>query len=211
MITIFGLLYTAIVSIGAYLHSVNESAENEKNKKLYKHSNGLTYIDTKGRSRLLSNNEIVFYTNDKNGDYVLADSCGNIYRNFSEEKRTQECCELKKTASKNRETTYCCDNNNHSKDWECKGKRFKDFETGDVYIIRCINNKYYYMNMSDGLIVRKTDWQLKQDEKMKNVKSYFLNELDIESFNKKQKEVDAQNKRMLYRDFEYNSFCDNYK
>lgn len=208
MIIIFGLLYTVIVSIGAMFHSIDENIENEKNKKRYKNSNGLTYIDTKGRSRLLSNDEIVFYTNDKNADYILEDANGNVYKNFSEEKRMKDYFERKKMALENRETTYCHDDNNHCKDWECKGKRFKDFETGEIYIIRCINYKYYYMNISNGMIVRKTDWQIKQDEKMKNVKSY-LKDLDIQDFNEKQRDV--KNKQMLYRNFEYNSFCDIYK
>ena len=204
---IFGIIYTIIVSIGAFFHSINKSIDNEKNKTIYKHPNGMTYIDTKGRSRLLSNDELVFYTYDRNGNYVLEDVSGHIYRNFSEEKRSQELNERKEKAMSNKETTYCIDDDNHRKDWVCKGKRFKDFKTGEIYVIRYIKYKYYYINISNGMIVRKTDWQIKQDKK--NIKKYLNDYLDIETFNKKQKNI--QNKQMLFRDFEYNSSCDYYK
>lgn len=168
----------------------------------------MTYIDTKGRSRLLSNDELVFYTH-KNGDSVLENAEGYVYRNFSEEKRTNDLYNKKTDASKNKETTYCIDDDNHKKDWMCKGKRFKDFKTGDIYVIRYINYKYYYLNVSDGTLVRKTDWQIKQDEIKKDVKTYLNDNLDIEEFNRKQKSI--HDKQMLFRNFEYNSFCDYYK
>lgn len=207
---IFGLIYTIIVSIGALFHIINENLENEENKEIYKHKDGMTYIDTRGRSRLLSNNELVFYTYDKNGDYVLEDISGNIYKNFSKEERENELNKRIKKALDNSETTYCVDDDNHRKDWVCKGKRFKDFQSGDVYVIRYIKHKYYYMDISNGMIVRKTDWQIRKDEDTdKNIKTYLDDYLDIELFNQKQKEI--QNQQMLFRDFEYNISCDYYK
>lgn len=210
MIYIFGLIYTVVASIGVFFHSINENKENEKNKIRYKHPNKLTYIDTKGRSRLLSNDELVFYVYDKNGDYILENAAGYVYRNFSKEERIRKLNELKDSALKNKESTYCIDDNNHKKDWICKGKRFKDFKTGDVYVVRWINYKYYYMNISNGLLVRKTDWQIKQDKLKINDETYGLNkDVDIREFNKKQ--INIQNKSLLYRNFEYNSSCDRYK
>ncbi len=207
---IFGLIYTIIVSIGALFHIINENLENEENKEIYKHKDGMTYIDTRGRSRLLSNNELVFYTYDKNGDYVLEDISGNIYKNFSKEERENELNKRIKKALDNSETTYCVDDDHHRKDWVCKGKRFKDFQSGDVYVIRYIKHKYYYMDISNGMIVRKTDWQIRKDEDTdKNIKTYLDDYLDIELFNQKQKEI--QNQQMLFRDFEYNISCDYYK
>ena len=205
----FGLIYTIFVSIGAIFHSSKENKENEKGKTLFKQPNNLTYIDTKGRSRLLSNDEIVFYTHDKYGDYVLEDESGYVYENFSEEKRIKELNKRKEKALKNAETTYCIDDNNHRKDWTCKGKRFVDFKTGDIYVIRYINYKYYYMNISNGMLVRKTDWQINQDELKKNIKTYLNDNLNIDDFNEKQ--IDVKNESLLFRDFDYNSSCDRYK
>jgi hypothetical protein len=203
---IFGIIYTLITSIGALFYLKDENNENKKNRKLYKHPNETTYIDTKGRSRLLSNNELVFYTHDKNGDYILENVSGHVYRNFSEEERNRSMKREKTKALNNNETTYCIDSNKHKNDWTCKGKRFKDFKTGDIYVIRYINYKYYYMNVKNGMIIRKTDWQIKHDKN--NIKSY-LNDLDIESFNRKQ--METSNKQILYRNFDHNYFCDCYK
>ena len=206
----FGLIYTIIASIGIYFNSIKNNIENEKNKIKYRHKDGLTYTDIKGHSRLLSNNKLVFYTYDKNGDYILKDIDGHIYRNFSKEQREKEFNERKEEAIKNGATTYCIDDDPHRNDWTCKGKRFRDFKTGDIYIIRSLNCKYYYMDISTGLIVRKTDWQRKRDEEYlrKNIKT-FNKEIDINEFNKKQMTI--QDKGMLYRNFDYNSSCDYYK
>lgn len=203
------MIYTIFVSIGAFFHSIKENKENEKGKSLYRHPDGLTYTDTKGRSRLLTNNEIVFYTHNKNGDYILVDVSGHVYKKFSEDERVQKINERKEIAIKNNETTYCIDDNNHRNDWICQGKRFKDFTTGDIYIIRYINYKYYYMNASNGMLVRKTDWQIKHDDLNKDKNTYLNNDLNIEEFNEKQKNI--QEKRMLFRNFDYNYFCDIYK
>lgn len=207
MIKIFGLIYTLIVSIGALFHQINETNKNKENKTKYIHPNGLTYIDHKGYSRLVSNDELVFY-NNKNGDYVLENANGYVYKNFSEEKRIKKLEENTRTARENNETTYCIDDNEHKHDWFCKGKRFKDFETGKIYIIRCINYKYYYMDIDTGMVIRKTDWQIKEDERKKGDKFHFK-DIDIEEFNKKQETI--ENKRMLYREFDYNCNCNLYK
>lgn len=204
---IFGLIYTIVVSIGAFFHTANVNKENEENKIRYRQPDGLTYFDVNGRTRFLSNNELAFYRH-RNGDYVLEDMAGRVYRNFSEEQRIKECNERKEKALSNSETTYCIDNNDHRHDWVCKGKRFKDFETGDIYVVRFLKFKYYYINISNGMIVRETDYQRKLDEykKMKNAKIYSFEGVDIEEFNEKQKTVQDKNK--LYRDYDYTSDCD---
>ena len=66
------------------------------------------------------------------------------------------------------------------------------------------------MDISNGMIIRKTDWQIQQDKLKENEKTYrFYNDIDIEEFNKKQ--MNTNNQSLLYRDFEYNSSCDYYK
>lgn len=209
MINIFGLIYTLFVSVGVFFHKLNEKNENKKNKINFRSADGLTYIDSKCRSRLLSNDKQVLYTYDKNGDYILKDMSGHVYKNFSQEKRERELNERIYEAKNKNETTYCIDDNDHRNDWECKGKRFKDFKTGDIYIIRYINYKYYYMNISNGLLVRETDWQIKQNRLNKDRVKYLNDNLDIIIFNEKQKTI--TNKCLLYRNYDYNYWCDRYK
>ena len=80
----FGVIYTLFASIGCLVNATKESNENEKCKTLNRSKDGLTYIDIKGNTRLLSNNDLVFYTYNKYGDYVLEDASGYIYKNFTE-------------------------------------------------------------------------------------------------------------------------------
>lgn len=204
----FGIIYTLFTSIGLLINSLKESKENEKCKSLYKNKDGLTYIDIKGNSRLLSNNDLVFYTYDKNGDYVLEDISGYIYKNFSEEQREKKQKYFKEKSIKNGDSTYCISENNHKKDWICKGKRFMDIKTNDIYVIRFLNGKYYYMNINDGKVVKKTDWQIKKDHE--TILDNSLNKgIDIKTFNKRQSII--QDKSLLFRDYEYNFLCDNRK
>lgn len=205
----FGLIYSLFVSVGCVIHKANQCKENEENKIKYRHPDGLTYVDIKGQSRLLTNNELVFYMTEPNGDYVLKNMSGHIYKNFSAEKRSKELQERFNQALKNNESTYCIDKNKHEKDWTRKGRRFKDFETGDIYIIRWINYKYYYMKLDNGMLVRKTDYQIAYDEKCETKGLWNFKDLDIVAFNEKQKTVTDQ--YSLYREWEYNYYCNIYK
>lgn len=204
----FGLIYSLFVSIGLIGHTAKEIQENEENKVKYRHPDGLTYVDTKGRSRLVSNNEIVVY-GMKNGDYVLEKINGTVIKNYSKEQRESQIESNRQKAIINNETTYCIDENTHEKEWIKKGKRFKDLKTGDIYIIRCINYKYYYMRLNDGMLVRKTDYQIAYDERYEQKGYWNFKDVDIVSFNQKQKNVTDQ--YALYREWEYNSSCNVYK
>lgn len=205
----FGLVYTALVSIGLIFHSHKEEKKNKKCKLLYQNPDGMTYTDSKGRSRLLSNDKLVFYTKNKNGDYILEDESGYVYKNFSEDERKENLNIQRQCALNNQDTTFCIDDNDRHEDWVCQGKRFQDLKTGEIYVIRCINYKYYYMNILNGMLVRETDWQKKKDELYNNVKWYSNYGVNIESFNEKQKDV--KNQSLLFRDFEYSFLCNYYK
>lgn len=202
----FGFLFLLICIV---MYFLKESIENAECKKKYANSDGLTYIDSKGRSRLVSNNKLVFYTHDKNGDYILEDIGGYVYKNFSEEERQEQKNINVDTAIKNGKSTYCEDENEHKKDWYCKGRRFIDLKTGERYVIRCIQGKYYYMDISTGLLVRKTDKQLEEERDRSEEWAYNCKEIDMDKFNEKQKEIN--DKTMLYRDYDYNFRCDSYQ
>ena len=203
-----GLIYTLIISIGLIIHWSKEKKENIKCKTLYKHKDGLTYTDFNGRSRLLNDDTLVFYTHNKNGDYILEDASGNVYKNFSEEKREKKLKKTREELINNKNSTYCISEDNHKKDWICKGKRFSDIKTGDIYVIRYINGKYYYMNVQNGILVRKTDWQIKKDSET-ILDCCSGKGVDIDTFNERQAII--KDKSLLYRDYEYNSLCDYYK
>ena len=200
----FGLLYTLLVSTGLIANEIKEIKENAECKKKFVHPDGLTYIDSYGRSRLLSDNRLVIYTCDKNGDYILKETGGKLIKNFSAEERKTRERKVIEEARRCRNTTYCIDENNHKQEFGYHGKRFKDFKTGEVYVVRCIRNKYYYMNIATGFLVRKTDWQVKRDLDNQNNSMYQKNfrDIDIEEFNKKQKEQGST------RNYDYCGSCD---
>ena len=215
MITILGLLYTIGVSIGALIHKSNENFDNDQARKRAQAKGEITYLDRRGNNRFVSNNELAFYTTKK-GDWVVEDIHGRVHKNFTQERRDAECVKKKHEALANNETTYCiAEYNNYRLDgklhMECYGSRFKDFETDEVYVIRFLNHKYYYMRISDAMIVRETDWQIKQDKykKENNIKIYDFEGINIEEFNEKQKTV--KDNYGKYLNHKYNGICDWYK
>lgn len=143
-----------------------EAHENNENKEKFRHKNGLTYTDNKGRSRLLSNNHIAMYHTYYHGeyaDYVLEDIESNvIVKNFTEEQRKKEQEIALKKALDEHKTTVCLDSNNYKKhiisEKGFRGKRFKDLKTGEIYVIRKIKFRYYFMSIENGFIIRETDY-----------------------------------------------------
>ena len=206
----FGFIYSVFASVAAFIGYAKDCQENNENKVKFRSQDGLTYIDTRGNDRLISTNEMVFYTM-RNGDYVLIDAHSRVIKNYTEEKRQKALSERIAIASKNGSTVYAISEDRHERDWYCKGTRYKDFKTGEIYVVRQINGRYYYLNLSNGMIVRRTDWQRQEDEKNKDNEIYQMYErdvyyLDIDQFNEKQKTV--TDKYSLYRNWEYSLLCD---
>lgn len=196
-----GLIYTIFASFGIILNNIKENNINNECKSKYKNKNNLTYIDSKGKTRLLSNDELVFYTKDNNGNFILENEKGDVYHNFSQEDQIDILNKNIYVSKKCHFTTYPTNENCYYIEILCKGQRYIDFNTGEVYVIRYLQGKYYYMNVANGFLVRETDWQLANDislEKEKNI--------NIEEFNNQQK--NRTNKRLLYRNSCYNTLCD---
>ncbi len=78
-----------------------------------------------------------------NGDLMTTDGINHVYKNVSQEKRNEDY--LAKKANHNTgETTYMI--NPHQFDYERKlsGEQFKDYQTGDVYVMRSLVDKETY-------------------------------------------------------------------
>lgn len=177
----FGILLTFITTMLKTVGSVLESHENNINKKVYKHSDGLTYTDNKGRARLSKNNHIALYrTNYSNGkkDWILEDvETHEIIKNFTKEKEIIIISNKKEEAIKNNKSTFLIDENNHIKSFGFQGKRFQDLKTNEIYVVRKFGRVYYYMNIKNGFIVRKTDYSQNNNHE---------DSINISEFNKKQ-------------------------
>lgn len=185
----YGILFFTFCGIVLAVGSIKEGIENGENRIKFRHKNGLTYIDNKGRDRLLSNNHIAMYHVDyTNGrqDYVLEDIESHvIIKNFTKEKQDREYEESREKAVGEGKSTFCIDSNNYKKyiisEKGFEGKRFKDLQTGKIYVIRKIKFRYYYMNIENGFIVRETDYS-KEHIPVDEISI----PIDITEFNKKQ-------------------------
>lgn len=207
-----GILYLLFTSIGSLGHNIRENiAESERKNEAY-NSYDHTYYDKYGKRILVENNRWI-HSNIRNGDRVLEDvTTHRIYRNFSEEERKEYEKIRKKEAIENNKTVYLYQYNKdipYSDPW--KGDRYKDIETGKIYVIRkryvnieCgIGEVLLYLDISTGKFVRKTDEQIEIDKKWIDK----LNNIDEEIY----KYINRITKNKQYTKEEINMLIDKRK
>lgn len=170
----FGLLAGAVLEIARGISGIGCTIENAKGKQRgrEREANGQnpshTYYDRKGVERDLITNEIR-RTSRQDGDKVLTNKYGEVVRNFSQEEREANLA-IAKMFPKPYVTVIPWGDAPHKA--ECKGKRYKDIETGDIYVVReipvtgSITQKYgYYMNATTGDYVRPCDYEMYRIDK----------------------------------------------
>lgn len=178
----FGLFYSIAVGLGLAVDSGAKAIISHQDREKARQEGKLTYYDENNKLRLVKTNERVADTTLRNGDHVLKyDGCnhGRIIRNYTQEKYEYELEKNRREAIREGKSTYCItitgipkadhteplykDDNGYVKNpKEIMGFRFKDFKTGDVYVIRKIKGRYYFMDITNGHLVRETDYQKKQ-------------------------------------------------
>lgn len=178
----FGLFYTIAVGLGFAVEKGAEAIISQQKREEARQKGELTYYDDNNKLRLVETNERVADTTLLNGDHVLKyDGCnrGRIIRNYSQEKYEYEVERNRREAIKEGKSTYCItvssvpkmnhtrsqlmdDNDNYIDNTNRTGYRFKDFKTGDVYVIRKVRGRYYFMDVNTGYLVRETDYQKKE-------------------------------------------------
>lgn len=180
----FGLIYSLAVGLGLAGHTIKENIENDYRRVNNVSPDGITYTDAKGRSRIVENNEIAIYGTIKGGDFCILDAKGRIYKNFTQEKKDKIRDKYYKKAIENNLSTYCLGDDEHRFE-DRAGKRFKDMKTGRIYLIRCVNFKYYYVDFETGEIVRKTDYQQKKDDAKINKRDATFFDINIDEWNER--------------------------
>lgn len=143
---------------------VRRSYEDDVSKLMYISKDGLTYIDSRGRMRLTSNNHIVVHAT-QNGHHVLKDlKTFQIIRDYTQERKTIEYNRSKNKALAENKSIFCIDFDMHKTD-KLKGMRYQDINTGEIYVIRQIG-KYripFYMNMKGELVcIVDENWRYHQ-------------------------------------------------
>jgi len=200
---LFGIVYTAFV-LGAkgYMgikKSINDSNAREKakneGKEIYVGEDGIGRCVKDGRPVIHCYEYLNGY-NEKPDRVLKYAGTNEIIRNFSEENRKQTQEQSYKIAKEKGYTVYRIgekfDDHFHDK---CRGFRYKDIQTGKIYVIREVCGCKYYMDVKTGLLVRKTDGQIEKEKynAENNPICHKLNqkrdeEHVMENFNKKQLE-----------------------
>ena len=121
----FGIVYTLFTSIACIFNKAKETQDNKSNRINFRNKDGLTYIDSKGGDRLLSNNHKAMYTKFHHscyGDYILEDiETHTIVKNFSEEERVKTLHTNYQYAVDNNMSVYYENTNNYSSEFTFHG------------------------------------------------------------------------------------------
>ena len=149
------------------------------------------YYDVDGKKRDLTSNHIM-YTYRKNGDLFIEDTETFKIRNLSEEKRIKEIEKIKRNNPHIKAVFYKHWDyiNSELRDGSCgiPGTIYKDVNNGELYFERYITwrksdfsksgifgdfcGAYFYMRISDGMLVSVSDNQLKEDKKNNEQNNY---------------------------------------
>lgn len=201
--------------------AIGEARENLEGRQKYAHPNGLTYIDSRGCSRLMSNNRKVMYQDYhgfpvewkalgvKEGDRIIVDvekyelvmNLGNEEeRKLAEYKKKmeeEEAEELKRRFSG--KSVYCLSSEVIFEDGVLKGLRVIDRQTGKTYA--CCHGGYsddriFYCDPETWLIV-KVGGRFPADPRSKH--RWRPPELSIEELNQRILEHKEKGEQYLYQ------------
>lgn len=181
--------------IGDYRNSRHDDRLRNRglnNNKLFFHKADGTkqkyWIDRKGAMRLEdSNRHVSIHTDIESGDAVVIDVKNrNVLTNLTQNARNRYEKKHREIAIKNGRTVYPIEENKHIGDI-IKGRRFRDINTGEIYVIRRIFGTDWYMRVSDGIFI-KTVW----DERYDTKKVFHTGET-IEDINNKQRKKRKDN------------------
>lgn len=135
---LFGLFYTAFGLGCKGVSSIKNTLEDNENKTLYRDDETNTYFDHRSVRRDLNTNHRMSIEHAFNGDIWLRDSdTGKYVRNLTNERAERKYLEEKaKTSRGESDRTHIqYGTDEHTKDI-FPGYRYKDFETGELYVAR---------------------------------------------------------------------------
>ena len=158
-----GIINILLDFIGGFIGFGLERKERKESKKRTYDPETETYIDQYGARRLYSNDSYVQINRNEFGETVIRYQNG-VIRNLDQEEYD------KAPGTVTRLTGYA--HNEKAQYFKSAiGYRYKDRKTNEIYVIRFLKYKdgyfNFYMNASNGLIVRPTDGQLKMENEAK--------------------------------------------
>lgn len=164
-------LWGVFITVGLGVHEINKKRADIKRKSNTK--DGITYIDSLSKMRLLSNNHpcIVTYNH---GDKEIIDCITlKVVWSAKADRINKEHNKWREDAIKKMKTTFRCDNHNdkmhfYEEDELIHGHIYEDFKTGRRYVIRESRNDrcYFYVDIETLEAIRYTDYTLQNIEKI---------------------------------------------
>lgn len=162
----FILFVCIIVVVGArVINFVKYVYENEKCLKESSPDEPI-YIDARGKPRFKKTNEICSIVRNDKGERIIRSSTTleELY-NITKEKNKKKLAEIKERSIREGRKAYCVDLS-ENKDQIVKGRRYKDFKTGRIYIVRKIDSKVFYIDLETLEIV---DYVMEKYSEFKNL------------------------------------------
>lgn len=193
-----GILYGIIGITGVIGSGIKDSIYDTKTRKrqlsdgklFFRRSNGTKqkyWTDHRGLDRLEGSNRIIVFREDwKTGDQLVVDyRTGKVIENLSQNTRNKYQQECREIAIKNGRTVYPLEKEVPS--WRddyktLSGRKYKDINTGEIYVCRVIGSDAWYIRATDGLFIKRV-WDESTD--LSNIKIY--NEETIEQINERQR------------------------
>ena len=209
----FAIIYSALMSLGLIGHGVKGAVENQQciNKAKEKRREGNNkpniYNDRLGATRDLDTGKLVSvdfikYAEAEGKDAYVRDMYGNPIRNLSEEIRQERLTNALLTADSRKSVVEWKEGVSRSsagikgKPYYA-GKEYKDISSGAIYVCRYLpipesvsghaySNGLFYMDISNGLLVREADSQKEKRRRGEDVISEDVSQQFVEYFNKRQ-------------------------
>lgn len=209
----FGIVYLIFNTIGSLFGGTHAAAENAhqikdaKQKRLEGKNRPNVYTDRLGATRDLNTGKIVSvdfikYAEAEGKDAYVRDMYGNPIRNLSEEIREERLTNALLTADSRKSVVEWKEGVSRSsagikgKPYYA-GKEYKDISSGAIYVCRYLpipesvsghaySNGLFYMDISNGLLVREADSQKEKRRRGEDVISEDVCQQFVEYFNKRQ-------------------------
>lgn len=165
----FGILHALGVVISSTIKSVKEQISDYESKE--DTSNGFTYIDSKGKTRLLSNNHQIYiqYDKEKEVNNYIDLKTNKIIKSEMPQYIKELNDELIDDYKKRGFTVYL---------YKCRGLTvkpyyrsniYKDIYTDEKYVIRKVRDRQYFYSIETGKPIREEDSSLKDKRKREGI------------------------------------------
>lgn len=158
----FGLVFLSFEMMCHLLKHIRDSCRNFSNKNKYHYSETWhypMYIDCNGHWRDTKTNELLCV-----GGLLIDNEVHICIYNPITQSIKKDCTALQKHEFIKKAqyqyanaTVYPLSSFNEHRTSKISGIRYKDKQTGDLYVIRRIGNEYCYLRITDGIIVRPID------------------------------------------------------